>query len=137
MPMHPVLHGTRQCTALAAMLGVLASTGPALSEIPAELLGKWSTDKVRCEQVNGEVDILYIDRSGFDFYEVSCTLSAPDANGTAYPAQCRKGGSPVTQGRVDFQHTGPDELRMALKGFSWSTEDSTRYYRCSPTGQAG
>ncbi|OQM74467.1 hypothetical protein [Manganibacter manganicus] len=61
--------------------GVLAAamilSVTAFAQVPDEFLGKWSTDPGRCEQINGEADMLEVVQSGFQFYEIGCEVKKP------------------------------------------------------------
>lgn len=61
---------------LAGGLVFLASTAGAASA-GGEFQGKWSNNPPRCEQVNGEVDVLTVTSSELDFYEIGCRISNP------------------------------------------------------------
>ena len=80
----------------------------AQAKMPNGLLGK-STDPVRCEQENGEVDVLEVLPSGLAVYEVGCEFDEPNAGGKnlRIAAQCFKGGSPMSAGAVELCRSGP------------------------------
>jgi hypothetical protein len=121
----------RICALAAAAL--LAASGPALAQVPDDFLGKWSTDPVRCEQENGEVDVLDVTEDSLAFYEIGCELgqSTPKPDGISFSAQCYKGGSPMSSGTVVLHRTEPDKVDVKLQGFSWITEDPESFRRCS------
>lgn len=114
------------------LMGLLGGLPPALAEVPAELQGKWSSYPGRCEPVSGEVDVLTITEADLGFYEVGCKLGKSTRSGTSlgFEAQCFKGGSPVTRGKVVLQRHTPDEIDLTLEGFSWIAAEPQRYRRC-------
>ena len=117
-----------------AVLVTLAALLPdaAHARMPDDFLGKWSTDPVRCEQQNGEVDMLEVLPSGLTVYEVGCEFDEPDAGGRnlRIAAQCYKGGSPMSAGTVELSRSGPDGISLSLHGFSWSSDDAETFRRC-------
>lgn len=125
-------HATRK-HALAALVA-LAAFMPVAAEarMPADFLGKWSTDPARCEQVNGEVDMLEVLPDGLTVYEVGCEFDEPDAGGgkLSLAAQCYKGGSPMSAGTVELSRSEPDRISLSLHGFSWSSDDPESFQRC-------
>ncbi|TPJ52418.1 hypothetical protein [Mesorhizobium sp. B2-6-4] len=113
--------------ALAALLPAIAQ-----AKMPNDFLGKWSTDPVRCEQENGEVDVLEVLPSGLTVYEVGCEFDEPNATGKnlRLAAQCYKGGSPMSAGTVELSRSEPDRISLSLHGFSWSSDDPQTFQRC-------
>jgi hypothetical protein len=113
--------------AIAVFLPVAAQAG-----VPDDFLGKWSTDPVRCEQANGEVDVLEVLPAGLTVYEVGCEFAEPDAAGKrlSIAAQCYKGGSPMSAGTVELTRSEPDRISLSLHGFSWSSDDPETFRRC-------
>lgn len=116
---------------LAALIVV---TLPALAhaQVADEFMGKWSSDPARCRQVNGEVDVLEVTRSGFEFYEVGCELKqpvgAPDE--VRFVGQCYKGGSPTSSGTVIMRRLAQDKIDVALLDFPWSSPQPETFHRC-------
>ncbi|MDQ8729167.1 hypothetical protein [Bradyrhizobium sp. LHD-71] len=110
----------------------LATVGAAAGQVPSEYIGKWSNDPVRCEQANGEVDVMTVTTTGFDVYEVGCDLDravrAP--GGTRFVGQCYKGGSPTSTGTVVMRRLAPDRIDVALLGFPWISEKPEVFRRC-------
>jgi len=104
----------------------------ALADVPHEFLGRWSTDPARCQQVNGEVDVLEVTPSGFKLYEIGCALmpAARSPRAVRFVAQCYKGGSPTKAGTVVIQRLSPDKIDVALLGFSWTSEKPETFQRC-------
>ena len=117
-----------------AVLVALAAFLPAAAQakMPNDFLGKWSTDPVRCEQENGEVDVLEVLPSGLTVYEVGCEFDEPNAGGKnlRIAAQCFKGGSPMSAGTVELSRSGQDRISLSLHGFSWSSEAPQTFQRC-------
>lgn len=126
-------HAGRACltrvivAASAVMLPTLAA-----AQTPKEFLGKWSNDPPRCEQVNGEVDVLNVIESGFEFYEIGCELhgSKRGPNGTSFAAQCYKGGSPWHSAKVVLRRIGPDRISVAILRFPWTSPKPETFQRC-------
>lgn len=104
----------------------------AQAKMPADFLGKWSTDPARCEQVNGEVDMLEVLPDGLTFYEIGCEFDEPTAGGKSLRvvAQCYKGGSPMTAGEVELSRSEPDRISVSLHGFFWTAETPETFQRC-------
>jgi hypothetical protein len=98
-----------------------------------EFQGKWSSSPPRCEQVNGEVDVLTVTSSALAFYEIGCKLSnrRRDHDGVRFAARCYKGGSPETLGTAVIRRRSPGTIELALHGFSWTTEDPEIFHRCA------
>lgn len=97
-----------------------------------ELLGKWSSQAGRCEPVSGGVEVLTITAAELGFYEVGCELGKATRSGTSlrFYAQCYKGGSPVTPGKVVLQRYAANEIDLTLEGFSWISATPQRFRRC-------
>lgn len=116
---------------LAAALLIVAPDA-VLAQVPDEFLGKWSSDPTRCEQVNGEVDVLEVTKSNLTFYEIGCELKQParTQDTLRFAAQCYKGGSPMSSGTVVLHRTSPDQVDLALQGFSWSSAEPEAFRRC-------
>ena len=95
--------------------------------------GKWSSDSSRCEQQNGEVDVLTITSSSLAFYEIGCKLSKPERSRDEFRfvARCYKGGSPETSGTVVIRRLSPRTIALALHGFSWTTKEPATFHRCA------
>lgn len=125
-------HHRLQHLVLFSLLELLGGQYPAFAEVPAELQGKWSSHPGRCKPVSGEVDVLTITAADLSFYEVGCELGKSTRSGTSprFDAQCFKGGSPVTPGKVVLQRHAPDEIDLTLEGFSWIAAEPQRYRRC-------
>jgi hypothetical protein len=134
MPQNQSDPGRTKAKRLLAGLVLLASFLPvgAQARMPADFLGKWSTDPARCEQVNGEVDMLEVLPDGLTVYEVGCEFDEPDAAGKKLrvAAQCFKGGSPMSAGEVELARSEPDRISLSLHGFSWSSDDPETFQRC-------
>ena len=111
------------------LLASTATAGPA----PDEFRGKWSSNPPRCEQANGEVDVLTVTSSALDFYEIGCKLSKPKRghDEIRFAARCYKGGSPETSGSVVIQRRSPGTIALALHGFFWTTEEPEIFHRCA------
>ncbi|MEZ2128942.1 MULTISPECIES: hypothetical protein [unclassified Sinorhizobium] len=116
---------------LAALI-VLGLPALAQAQVTDEFMGKWSSDPAHCQQVNGEVDVLVVTRSGFEFYEVGCELKqpvgAPDE--VRFIGQCYKGGSPTSSGTVVMRRLAPDKIDLALLDFPWSSPEPETFHRC-------
>jgi hypothetical protein len=110
-----------------AMLPTLAA-----AKTPKEFLGKWSNNPPRCEQVNGEVDVLNVIDSGFEFYEIGCELHRPrrGPNGTTFAAQCYKGGSPWHSAKVILRRFGGNKISVRILNFPWVSSDPDTFERC-------
>lgn len=110
----------------------LAGGHLAFAEVPAELQGQWSSHPARCEQANGEVDVLTITATGLDFYEIGCELAEYVRSGTdvSFDAQCYKGGSPAKPGKVVIRRHGSNKIDIALEGFSWTSSKPESFRRC-------
>lgn len=117
---------------LFSLLGLLGSPPQGLAEVPAELQGKWSSHPGRCEPASGEVDVLTITAADLSFYEVGCELGKSARSGASlrFDAQCYKGGSSVTPGKVVLQRRAPNEISLTIEGFSWIAGKPQRYRRC-------
>jgi hypothetical protein len=117
---------------LAAMASGIGLPAAALADVPHELLGRWSTDPVRCQQANGEVDVLEVTPSGFELYEIGCALmqAARSSGAIRFVARCYKGGSPTTIGTVVMRRLSPDKIDVALLGFAWTSEKPETFQRC-------
>ncbi|SFU16263.1 hypothetical protein [Mesorhizobium sp. YR577] len=114
------------------LMGLLGGLPSAFAEVPAELQGKWSNHPGRCEPVSGEVDVLTMTAADLGFYEVGCEMGKSTHSGTSlrFDAQCFKGGSPVTSGKVVLQRHAPNEIDLTLEGFSWIAAEPQSYRRC-------
>jgi hypothetical protein len=120
-------------TAFATLAAAIALPATATAQVPDDFIGYWSTDPNRCEQINGEVDMLEVVKSGFQFYEIGCEVKKPARTGkdaVTFPAQCWKGGSPVSSGTATLRHLGPDEIDVALHGFFWTAQKPEAFRRC-------
>ena len=117
-------------------LGVALVARPAIAEVPREFLGKWTSQPGLCEQRIGEVDLLEVTPTGLSVYEVCCELGRSEriAGGVHFAAQCYKGGSPSSAGRVTLRRV-QGKVEFALLGFSWSSREPKRFSRC-PAGSA-
>lgn len=115
--------------ALAAGIVVVAGAAPAADEFQ----GRWSNNPPRCEQVNGEVDILTITSSELGFYEIGCTLAKSEhsQDEARFTARCYKGSSPETSGTVVIRRLSPGSIELALRGFPWITEKPEVFHRCA------
>lgn len=115
-----------------SLLGLLGCHASALAEVPNELQGKWSSQPGRCEPVIGEVDVLTITAVDFGFYEIGCELGKATRSGTSlrFDAQCYKGASPVTPGKVVLRRHAAKEIDLTLEGFSWIAAKPQRFRRC-------
>lgn len=122
----------RRMIALAGGVVWLTSAAHAAS-VTDTFQGKWSSNPPRCEQVNGEVDVLTVTLSELSFYEIGCKLSnhKRSHHGVRFAARCYKGGSPETSGTVVIRHLSPDTIDLALHGFFWTTEKPERFHRCA------
>ncbi|MDX8534760.1 hypothetical protein RFM41_26650 [Mesorhizobium sp. VK25A] len=125
-----VAKGGRLAAALVALAALLPVAAQA--KMPADFIGKWSTDPARCEQVNGEVDMLEVLPDGLTFYEIGCEFDEPTAGGKRLriAAQCYKGGSPMTAGEVELSRSKPDRISVSLHGFFWTAETPEIFQRC-------
>lgn len=123
---------TRRIISLAAGAIGLACAAHTASAADT-FLGKWTSNPPRCEQLNGEVDVLTVTSSELSFYEIGCKLSKPkrDHDGVRYAARCYKGGSPETSGTVTIRRQSPDTIALALHGFGWTSEDPEIFHRCA------
>lgn len=121
---------------MAALVAALIACGAAEAKTPEQFLGVWSSDPSRCEQENGDVDVLTVTETGFDFYEIGCDLgrNARSADAIRFEAQCYKGGGPMGPGAVVMRRLAPDKLDLSLKGFSWTTDRPQVFYRCRTAG---
>ncbi len=133
---HPHPHRLRRLV-LFSLMGLLGHPLSAFAEVPADLQGKWSSRPGRCEPVSGEVDVLTITAAELAFYEVGCDLGKSTRLETSLrlDAQCYKGGSPATPGKVILQRRAPKErapkeIDLTLEGFSWIAAKPQRYHRC-------
>jgi len=123
----------RWLTAFAALAAFMAVPTVATAQMPDGFIGNWSTDPNRCEQINGEVDMLEVVKSGFQFYEIGCEVKGPirtSNDAITFPAQCWKGGSPVSSGSATLRHLGPDKVDVTLHGFFWTAETPEAFRRC-------
>jgi hypothetical protein len=50
-------------TAFATLAAAIALPATATAQVPDDFIGYWSTDPNRCEQINGEVDMLEVVKS--------------------------------------------------------------------------
>jgi hypothetical protein len=129
-------HGHRRAADKRSLAVLIALTAflpaAAQAKMPNDFLGKWSTDPVRCEQANGEVDVLEVLPWGLTVYEVGCEFPEPSAAGKklSIAAQCYKGGSPMSAGTVELSRSEPDRISLSLHGFSWTSEDPQTFQRC-------
>ncbi|KRE11561.1 hypothetical protein ASE66_23765 [Bosea sp. Root483D1] len=118
--------------ALFSLLGLLGCHASAVAEVPTELEGKWSSHPGRCEPVSGEVEVLTITAADLGFHEVGCELDKAIRSGRSlrFDAQCYKGGSPVTPGKVVLRRHAAKEIDLTLEGFSWIAAKPQRFRRC-------
>lgn len=127
--------GRRFRLAVAAAAGIFQFCGsPASAQVPEEFRGAWSSHPPRCEQVNGEVDLLTVEEARLSFYEVECERLTGPRKGrlrsVAFQAVCFKGGSPETKGQVELSREGDDVIRLKLIGFSWIAPSVQTFHRC-------
>lgn len=92
MSLFGTMRGILSLTAGVLWLACAAHTASAADTFQ----GEWTSNQPRCEQVNGEVDVLTVTASELSFYEIGCKLSHPkrDHDGVRFAARCYKGGSP-------------------------------------------
>ena len=128
----PLVAAAQHIISLAGGFVLLASTVGAATAAD-EFRGKWSSNPPRCEQVNGEVDVLSITSSELEFYEIGCKLSRPKRSHDEirFAARCYKGGSPETSGTVTIRRRTPETIELALHGFSWIAEKPEVFHRCA------
>jgi hypothetical protein len=126
-------HACRARLAVAIAAAAMAML-PALAaaKTPKEFLGKWSSNPPRCEQINGEVDVLNVIDSGFEFYEIGCELHRPrrSPNGTTFASQCYKGGSPWHSAKVILRRFGSDKISVKILNFPWVSPEPETFQRC-------
>jgi hypothetical protein len=122
----------RRSIAVAGGIVLLASIASATTAAN-EFQGTWSSNPPRCEQVNGEVDVLTITSSELEFYEIGCKLSKPrrSKDEVRFAARCYKGGSPETSGAVVIRRLSPGTIALALHGFFWTTAEPEEFHRCA------
>ena len=127
-----LIAAVRRSIPLAVGFVLLAWSAGAAAAVDA-LHGKWSSNLPRCEQVNGEVDVLTITSSSLGFYEIGCKLSKPERSRDEFrfAARCHKGGSPETSGTVVIRRLSPGTIALALHGFSWTTTEPATFHRCA------
>lgn len=108
--------------------------GPVLAQVPEEFRGDWTSHPARCEQDNGEVDLLTVEETRLGFYEVGCEKLTDPRKGRlgsmTFEAVCFKGGSPETKGRVELSRQGENEIRLKLTGFAWIAPAFQTFHRC-------
>jgi hypothetical protein len=127
-----LIAAVRRSVPLAGGFVLLAWTGGD-AFAAGEFHGKWSSNPPRCEQVNGEVDVLTVTSSALEFYEIGCTLSKAKRShdDVRFAARCYKGGSPETPGMVMIRRVSPGTIGLSLHGFSWTTEAPEIFHRCA------
>ena len=127
-----VRHG-RSFAKTVILLACSAGAASAADDFQGNLKGRWSSNPPRCEQVNGEVDVLTITSSDLAFYEVGCKISKPERRGdeVRFAARCYKGGSPESSGTVVIRRLSTDSIGLALHGFFWTSEKPETFHRCA------
>jgi len=128
---HPHRSRLRQLV-LFSLMWLVGNPLSAFAEVPAGLQGQWSSRLGRCTPVSGEVDVLTITAAELDFYEVGCDLGKSTRLETSlrFDAQCYKGGSPITPGKVVLRRRASKEIDLTLEGFSWIAAKPQRFHRC-------
>lgn len=117
---------------------LLLCGAPASAQVPKEFRGDWSSHPPRCEQKNGEVDLLTVEETRLGFYEVGCEKLTDPQKGRlgsmTFEAICYKGGSPETKGQVELSREGDNVIHVKLIGFSWITTAFQSFHRCQRPG---
>lgn len=127
--------GPRFVAVVVAMVSFFCLYGSqASAQVPEEFWGNWSSHPPRCEQENGEVDLLTVEPARLSFYEVGCEKLTDPRKGRpgsmTFDAVCFKGGSPETKGQVELSREGDDAIRLKLMGFSWIAPTPQTFHRC-------
>lgn len=125
----------RLYAAIVATASFLQLSGsPAFAQVPEEFRGDWSSRPPRCEQEDGEVDLLTVEETRLGFYEVGCERLNDPRKGRpgsmTFEAVCFKGGSPETKGQVELSREGDNVIRLKLTGFSWIAPEFQTFHRC-------
>lgn len=110
-----------------------ASSVLAADVVPRDLRGEWTSDPPRCEQINGEADVLTLTGTEASWYEIGCTLSTPAKEGPVihYDAVCFKGGSSESKGALTLKRWDDGRISIALYGFPWAARGAGGYFhRC-------
>jgi hypothetical protein len=125
----------RRLSAVAVLVITAGLPAVAMAQVPKELQGDWSSAPPRCEQVDGEADLLTINKSSLSFYEIGCEkLSAPRSEPAGikrFQAVCFKGGSPETKGQVELSRGTGDAIYLKLVGFPWIAPTVETFHRCT------
>jgi hypothetical protein len=125
----------RRLIAFAALAITTTLPAVAVAQVPNELQGDWSSAPPRCEQVDGEADLLTVNKSSLSFYEIGCEkLSAPKSEPTGikrFEAMCFKGGSPETKGWVELSRGNGEAIYVKLIGFPWIAPTVETFHRCT------
>ena len=125
----------RSRVAVVAMASLLQLWGgPAFAQVPEEFRGDWSSHPARCEQENGEADLLTVEETRLGFYEIGCEKLTDPRKGRlgsmTFEAVCFKGGSPETKGQVELSRQGENAIRLKLTGFAWIAPAFQTFHRC-------
>lgn len=106
--------------------------------VPRDLQGDWTSAPPRCEQLNGEVDVLTLTGNQAGWYEIGCALSSPSRRGAVirYDALCFKGGSPESKGALTLKRWPDGRVSVALYGFGWEAEGGGEYFHRCHSGRA-
>ena len=127
------LSGTlNRSVVLAGAIALLTGVAQAASAA-GTFRGKWSSTPPRCEQINGEVDVLTVTSSELSFYEIGCKISKPQRShdGVRFAARCYKGGSPESSGSVVIRRLAPDTIALSLHGLFWPPAEPAKIHRCA------
>lgn len=125
--------GSRPTIAGSAAI-IILSAAPAIAQVPQEFWGRWSSNPPRCEQVNGEVNVLTVDQSSLSYYEIGCEQLTVSRRGPAgiltFEAACFKGGIPDMKGLVQLSRSGTDTIHVKLLRFPWIAPTVQTFHLC-------
>jgi hypothetical protein len=118
---------------LMAAIMLPLSTLPSLAQMPGDLFGQWSTDKVACEDNQGEgVTVFGIGPREIGWYEINCDVRniRPTKDGVFLRVDCEKGGGSKGSGDIDIRRINPDILDVYVSPMSFSGELRYQLRRC-------
>lgn len=91
----------------------------ALAQVPAEFLGKWSSERNRCIDDQSEgVTVFTIQKSTISWYEIDCKIgkAARTPDGMSFRASCVKGGGIRAPAVISIRRINEKSLNISVSG---------------------
>lgn len=128
--------GRRARGVLPALL--MAVSAPASAQVPADLLGRWTSRSPGCEDdVGNGVAVLGLTPSGIGWLDIDCDIADAQGKpqGVALSVACFKGAGRIGKGRIEIERKGADRIEVhVLPGGEVAGEERFALARC--TGEA-